>query len=52
VNLNTILDQKKNYKNGLINNNFDTVIHLAAIVPIKMVNQNKKKALDVNYGWD
>ena len=30
-------------------NHFDAVIHLAAIVPIKEVNSNKKKAYDVNY---
>lgn len=30
-------------------NNFDALIHLAAIVPIKVVNKNKKKAYNVNY---
>ena len=30
-------------------NNFDAVIHLAAIVPIKIVNSNPKKAHDVNF---
>lgn len=30
-------------------NNFEAVIHLAAIVPIKTVNQNKKKAYNVNF---
>jgi nucleoside-diphosphate-sugar epimerase len=30
-------------------NNFDLIIHLAAIVPIKLVNENKKKAFDVNF---
>jgi nucleoside-diphosphate-sugar epimerase len=30
-------------------NNFYAIFHLAAIVPIKLVNKNKKKALDVNY---
>ena len=39
----------KKLQEWFINNNFDTIIHLAAIVPIKKVNQNKKKALDVNY---
>ena len=29
--------------------NIDTIFHLAAIVPIKVVNKNKKKALEVNY---
>tara|TARA_B110000444_G_C18777854_1_gene565887 strand:+ start:416 stop:1228 length:813 start_codon:yes stop_codon:yes gene_type:complete len=28
---------------------FDAIIHLAAIVPIKVVNSNKKKAYSVNY---
>ena len=36
-------------KKWIINNNFDAIIHLAAIVPIKTVNQNKKKAYKVNY---
>jgi len=39
----------KKLQEWFVNNNFDTIIHLAAIVPIKKVNQNKKKALDVNY---
>ncbi len=30
-------------------NNFDVLIHLAAVVPIKVVNKDKKKAYDVNY---
>jgi len=29
--------------------NLDAIIHLAAIVPIKIVNNNQKKAYDVNY---
>ena len=28
---------------------FDAIIHLAAIVPIKVVNKNKRKAYEVNY---
>ena len=28
---------------------FDAIIHLAAIVPVKVVNSNKKKAYEVNY---
>ena len=28
---------------------FDAIIHLAAIVPIKVVNKDKKKAYEVNY---
>ena len=31
------------------NNNLNAIFHLAAIVPIKTVNQNKKKAYNVNY---
>ena len=30
-------------------NNLDVIFHLAAIVPIKTVNKNKKKAYEVNY---
>ena len=30
-------------------NNFEILIHLAAIVPIKDVNKNRKNALEVNY---
>ena len=40
---------KKKLKNWFDKNNFDAIIHLAAIVPIKNVNSNKKKAYDVNY---
>ena len=32
-----------------VKNRFDAVIHLVAIVPIKKVNENKKKALKVNF---
>ncbi len=30
-------------------NKFDALLHLAAIVPIKVVNKNRKKAYNVNY---
>ena len=30
-------------------NNLDTIIHLAAIVPIKEVNKDQKKAWEVNF---
>ena len=30
-------------------NDFDFIIHLAAVVPIKTVNKNKIKALSINY---
>lgn len=42
------ITQKKHVENWIENNNLDHVIHLAAIVPIKQVNKNKKKAFDVN----
>ena len=41
--------KKDNVKKWFTKNKFDAVIHLAAIVPIKTVNRNKKKALEVNY---
>ena len=59
-----ILKNKKKYKickfNGDIRNrievfdwveknNIKIIFHLAAIVPIKVVNQNKKKAYEVNF---
>ena len=43
-----IRDKKKVFQ-WIKNNNFYAVIHLAAIVPIKTVNKNKKKAYQVNY---
>ena len=36
-------------RNWIKKNNLKAVIHLAAIVPIKDVNSNKKKAKDVNF---
>jgi nucleoside-diphosphate-sugar epimerase len=42
--------RKKNQINKwILKNNFSAIIHLAAIVPIKDVNKNKKKAMDVNF---
>ena len=41
--------KKKQLENWLKNNKFDAIIHLAAIVPTYRVNNNYKKALDVNY---
>ena len=41
--------KKNDIFNWLNNNQLDAIIHLAAIVPIKVVNGNKKKAYDVNY---
>ena len=43
-----IRDRKKVF-NWIENKKFDAIIHLAAIVPIKVVNANKKKAYQVNY---
>ena len=40
---------KKDINDWLKNKQINTVIHLAAIVPIKMVNRNKKKAFNINY---
>ena len=36
-------------KNISIKSKISSIIHLAAIVPIKVVNSNKKKAYNVNY---
>ena len=43
------IENKKNVNNWIKSNNFDIIIHLAAIVPTKIVNQNKQKALIVNF---
>ena len=40
---------KLKLKKWFQNNKLDCVLHLAAVVPIKEVNRNKKKAMDVNY---
>lgn len=40
---------KKNIHSWINDNNINIVIHLAAVVPIKVVNKNKKIANDVNY---
>ncbi len=42
------IENKKNVDNWIKKNNLDVIIHLAAIVPVKKVNSNKKKALLVN----
>ncbi len=41
--------KKKDVQNWLSENDLEAIIHLAAIVPIRTVNANKKKALDVNF---
>ncbi len=43
-----IRNKKKVYK-WIRKKKFDVIIHLAAIVPIKVVNSNKRKAYQVNY---
>ena len=40
---------KKKLKKWFKKNNFDAIFHLAAIVPIKEVNKNRDKALNVNF---
>lgn len=40
---------KKDVEKWIKKNNFDLIIHLAAIVPIKIVNENKRKAYTVNF---
>ena len=40
---------KKKIKKWFKENHFDAIFHLAAIVPIKKVNNNRSKALSVNY---
>ena len=39
---------KKLVNNWIKNNKLEIIVHLAAIVPIKIVNENKKKAYNVN----
>ena len=41
--------KKKSLENWIKKNKIKIIFHLAAIVPIKVVNKNKKKAYDVNY---
>lgn len=43
------IENKKKVINWIKLNNFDIIIHLAAIVPTKTVNNNKKKSLNVNF---
>ena len=40
---------KKKLKTWFEKNSFDAIFHLAAIVPIKEVNKNRDKALNVNF---
>ncbi len=43
------IENKKNIYRWIKNNNFDLIIHLAAIVPTNIVNNNFNKANKVNY---
>lgn len=43
------ITNKKKVDNWVKENNFDLIIHLAAIVPVKLVNKNKNKAYNVNF---
>jgi len=43
------LENKKEITEWIKKNSFDCVIHLAAIVPVTIVNNDKKKAFNVNY---
>ena len=50
--INTFKDDITNRKkvfNWIKKNDFDAIIHLAAIVPIKTVNKNRTKAKNVNF---
>jgi len=42
------IENKKDVNNWIIKNNFDSIIHLAAIVPTALINKNKKLALKIN----
>ena len=43
------IENKRDVDRWIKRNKFDAIIHLAAIVPIKIVNKNKQHALRVNY---
>ena len=43
------ITNRKKVFNWVKKNNFDAIIHLAAIVPIKTVNKNRTKAKNVNF---
>ena len=42
------LRNKKKVEKWVLAKNFDIIIHLAALVPVKIVNNNYKKAYDIN----
>ena len=41
--------KKKDVEKWIKNNNFDLIVHFAAVVPISMVNKNYKLAMNVNF---
>ena len=41
--------KKKDVEKWIKNNNFDLIIHFAAVVPISIVNKNYKLAMDINF---
>ncbi len=43
------LENKNLIDNWIKKNNFDCIIHLAAIVPVNIVINNKKKAYNINF---
>ena len=43
------ITNRKKVFNWIEKNDFDAIIHLAAIVPIKKVNKNRTKAKNVNF---
>ena len=43
------ISNKNDVEKWIKKNNFDLILHFAAIVPIKLVNENKTKAYNVNF---
>ena len=50
IKFNGDIRNRKKVFNWITKNKIKSIIHLAAIVPIKVVNLNKKKAYNVNLG--
>jgi nucleoside-diphosphate-sugar epimerase len=49
IKFNGDIRNKNAIKSWIVKNKLREIIHLAAIVPIKTVNRNKKKTLEINY---
>lgn len=49
IKFNRDIRNKNAIKSWIVKNKLREIIHLAAIVPIKTVNRNKKKTLEINY---